>query len=270
MEIHEGVIMMIRQIILVMVCLTLLTQHAAGTTGAKSQSGSPIEVTFNTEDGIKIWADIYLTPKGKEAPLIMLFHQGGGDARGEYAPIVPRLLQQGFNVIAIDQRKGGDRFDMANRTVANLKGQEFSYCDAYKDLEATLRYVKKEGFTGKRLAWGSSYSATLAIRLGSDYPNDLAGVLAFSPAGSGPMESCKPDPYILKLKLPALVLRPASEMETESAKQQLSLFQKNGQQTYIANNGVHGSSMLSRGRVNGDVEEHWKRVLLFIKQALAQ
>lgn len=262
--------MLIRQIIFSEIfCLALVMTHAGGITVAQSLSNSPKEVTFYTEDGIKIWADIYLTPKGKKAPLILLFHQGGGDARGEYAPIIPRLLQQGYNVIAIDQRKGGNLFESANRTVENLKSQEFSYCDAYEDMEATLRYVKRVGFTGKRVAWGSSYSASLAIRLGSDYPNDLAGVLAFSPAGSGPMESCKPDPYVRKLKLPVLVLRPASEMETENAKGQFSLFQQYRQQTYIAKNGVHGSSMLSAARVNGDVEEHWNKVLDFIKQTLA-
>jgi pimeloyl-ACP methyl ester carboxylesterase len=217
-----------------------------------------------------IWADIYLTSTGKQAPLIMLFHQASSDARGEYKPIVPRLLQQGFNVIAIDQRSGGNRFGGINRTVGNLKGKEYSYCDVYKDLEATLRYVKKEGFTGKRLAWGSSYSAALVIRLGSEYPDDLVGVLAFSPAGSGPMESCKPDPYLAKLKVPVLALRPASEMQLESVKRQVSLFQEYGQQTYVANNGIHGSSMLVPSRVNGDVEEHWKRVLGFIKQTLAR
>jgi alpha-beta hydrolase superfamily lysophospholipase len=262
--------MITRRAIFGLVCLALTIQLASGIATAQSRGDSPREVTLTTEDGIKIWGDIYLTPKGKKVPLIMLFHQGGGDARGEYAPIVPRLLRQGFNVIAIDLRKGGNRFESANRTVENLKGQEFSYCDAYKDLEATLRYVKKEKFTGKRLAWGSSYSASLAIRLGSEYPDDLAGVLAFSPAGSGPMEACKPDPYVPELKLPLLVLRPASEMETESAKQQFSLFQKYGQQTYIAKNGVHGSSMLSSARVNADVEGNWERVLGFIKRALAQ
>jgi alpha-beta hydrolase superfamily lysophospholipase len=256
--------------ILGMVCLALAIHCAAVVTPAQTPGRGPKEITLTTEDGIRIWADVYSAPEGKKAPLIMLFHQGGGDARGEYGPIVPRLLQQGFNIIAIDLRKGGTRFESANRTVENLKGQEFSFCDAYKDLEATLRYVKKEGFTGKRLAWGSSYSASLAIRLGSDYSNDLAGVLAFSPAGSGPMESCKPDSYIPNLKLPLLALRPASEMEIESARQQFALFQKYGKQTYIAKNGVHGSSMLSATRVNGDVEEHWGKVLGFIKQTLAR
>jgi alpha-beta hydrolase superfamily lysophospholipase len=261
--------MTIRQAFLGAACLMILI-HCGRLTLAQSQKVNPKEVTFKTEDGVRLYADIYRSSDGKKAPLVLLFHQGGGDARGEYSPLVPRLLEQGFNVMAIDQRSGGNRFGKTNRTVAGLKGKEFSYCEAYKDLEATLRYVKQKGFTGKRLAWGSSYSATLVIRLGSDQPADLAGILAFSPAGGKPMEGCKADPYIPELKLPALILHPAAEMQVEFIRHQFSLFQKYGHQTYIAENGVHGSSMLSSSRVNGDVEEHWKRVLDFIKQTLAR
>jgi pimeloyl-ACP methyl ester carboxylesterase len=258
------------------ICLFLLIfsflRPAAGLTPSRLKIVSPArEVNFQTEDGIKVYADIYESAKGKKGPLILLFHQGGGDARGEYGPyIAPRLVESGFNVMAVDQRLGGNYFQGTNRTVAGVKGKEYRFCDAYPDLKAALRYAVKNGFTGKRLVWGSSYSATLALRLAGEFPKDVAGVLAFSPAGGEPMNGCQPADFVSALKVPVLALRPASEMERETAKQQFLLFEQHNFLTYIAADGVHGSSMLDPQRVTAKtgIEKSWGRVLDFINQAL--
>ena len=51
------------------------------------------EIRFYTPDSIKIFGDLYeLDKKGKT---ILLFHQGGSNARGEYAPIIPKLIEKG-------------------------------------------------------------------------------------------------------------------------------------------------------------------------------
>jgi hypothetical protein len=198
----------------------------------------------------------------------LLFHQGDANGRGEYGGyIAPRLVKKGFNVISVDQRQGGDLFGQTNRTVAGLKDKEYHYCEAYPDLKATLQYAKERGFNGKRFAWGSSYSATLVLRLASEYSKDLSGVLAFSPAGGEPMRECQPVNYAPAVKVPVLVMRPASEMNREITRQQLQVFEKYKFQTYIAANGVHGSSMLHPERVVGTVEGHWKRVFAFLESA---
>jgi len=233
-----------------------------------SEHPAPTEVKIKARDGVMIYADVYLSVKGKTAPLIMLFHQAGGDARGEYAPHIPRLLDEGYNVIATDQRSGGDRFDRTNRTVAALGEKQYSYCDTYQDLETALQYAIENGFTGKRFAWGSSYSAALVIKLGAEHPKELYGILSFSPASGEAMDDCKPEPFVPKVRLPTLIMRPGSEMTRESSKEQFILFQKHGFQTYVAENGVHGSSMLNPSRVQGDVERHWKVVLDFIRKNL--
>lgn len=227
---------------------------------------APQEVTFKSKDGLKLFADIYESPKGKNAPFIMLFHQGGGDVRGEYSTIVPKLLESGYNVFATDTRQGGDRFG-TNRTMSGVK-KEFTYCDAYQDLESALEYAKEQGFTGKKIVWGSSFSATLVLKLGENYPEDLAGVLAFSPASGPPMGECQPVEYAENLKLPTLILRPRTEMQSERSQNQFAEFKRQGHQTYIAENGVHGSSMLVESRIKGSAEEHWNIVLKFIKKTL--
>ncbi|MCP4203942.1 MAG: alpha/beta fold hydrolase [bacterium] len=227
------------------------------------------EVTWTAADGMTLYGNVYSVEAGKAAPLVLLFHQAGGDARGEYANIIPRLLEAGYNVFAIDQRSGGSRFDGVNRTVAALDGRDYGYCDTYPDLEAALDQAKKLGFTGPRVAWGSSYSAALVLRLGAEHAQDLAGVLAFSPASGGPMASCKAEPFIPKLTLPALALRPASEMERDSVRQQFRLFEEHGIQTFVALNGVHGSSMLDADRVGDDVTPTWNVVMEFLAEAVS-
>lgn len=225
---------------------------------------TPQEVTFGASDGVVLYADLHLAEAGKAAPLLLLFHQGGGNARAEYGPMMPRLVGQGYSVLAVDQRSGGDALGGVNRTVAAMAEAEYSYCDAYLDLEAALGYADREGFAGPIIAWGSSYSASLAIRLGAEHEDDLAGVLAFSPASGGPMGACRPDPYLEGLSLPLLVLRPASEMEIESVQRQFALIERHGHRTYVAEYGTHGSSMLNPVRFEGSAEDNWRAVLAFL------
>ncbi len=68
------------------------------------------------------------------------------------------------------------------------------------------------------------------------------------------------------MKISALALRPRREMKTGEA--QFAGFRKHGIQTYVSENGVHGSSMLVESRVKGDVEPHRKVVIEFIKSDL--
>ena len=253
--------------ILTILIFSLTTVSAQKTDARKTdQPLNAKEVSFKSKDGVTLFADIYKSSKGKKAPMIMLFHQGGGDARGEYRPLIPRLTKEGYNIIAVDLRTGGNRFGSENRTVAKLGDTKYGYCDAFPDLVATLEYVKRKGFKGKRIAWGSSFSAALVFQLATKHEKDLSGILAFSPASGGPMAPCKPSLYVEDLKIPALALRPESEMKREGSQNQFKLFNENKIQTYVSNNGVHGSSMLNSKRVKGNVDPHWETVLDFIKK----
>jgi alpha-beta hydrolase superfamily lysophospholipase len=232
---------------------------------ATAQASDPEEVMFQAADGVNVHADLHATGD-KSAPIVLLFHQAGSNARAEYDPIVPRLLESGYNVLAIDQRSGGTRLGGVNRTASAFDGGSPSYCDAYPDLEAALAFVIANGFEGPRVVWGSSYSAALVIRLAAEHPDDVNAVLAFSPASGDPMGACKPGPFLENLRTPILALRPASEMENPRVRAQLETFQELGHATYVAENGVHGSSMLNPERVEGGVEETWTAVEQFLAQ----
>ena len=227
------------------------------------------EFSFQAADGVTVHGDIYqaeATPP--TAPLILLFHQAGGDARGEYGPLVERLVDQGYIAMAIDQRNGGDRFGGINRTMAGLDGAEFGYCEVYPDLEAALAYAIALGYTGKRAVWGSSYSAALVFKLGAEHADQVDAVLGFSPASGERLAACRPEAYSEKLTMPVLALRPISEMKNPSVQEQLAKFKAQGHQTFVADPGVHGSSMLNAERVGAATEKTWQVVLEFLRESL--
>jgi pimeloyl-ACP methyl ester carboxylesterase len=244
-------------------CLLLV----AALPGAASPAGE--EVSFQAADGVRVYADLFLGPKGVDGPLILLFHQAGGDGRGEYGPIVPRLLEDGYSALVVDQRNGGDRFGGVNRTLAGLEGDEPGYCAAYPDLVAALDFAQARGFHGPIVAWGSSYSAALVLRLAADKGSHLAAVLAFSPAAGPAMGECSADAFADAVDIPVLALRPAREMSDANARQGLERLARAGAQTEVVEHAVHGSSMLVAERVKGDVEGTWKIVLDFLHEHAA-
>ena len=206
--------------------------------------------------------------KGKD--VILLFHQGGSNARGEYRTIIPELLKTNVNILAIDQRVGGQIYGNYNRTIANIPSNSFNnnygYCDAYNNLEGALDFIIEKGFIGKKIIWGSSYSASLVMKLAGERPKDISGVLSFSPAAGKVMEGCNPEDFMESVTMPMLILKPPNEMESDRSKAQFELAKQYNHQTYAAEFGVHGSSMLVESRVGNDVSKNWEVVLNFIKQ----
>jgi pimeloyl-ACP methyl ester carboxylesterase len=226
------------------------------------------QTTFQSADSLTIVSDEYSV--NKEAPILLLFHQGGSNVQGEYSSIIPRLTNRGYNVLAVDLRTGGQYYGEYNRTVAGRSDYGFTanydYCGAYPDLEAALAYVQESSFTGPVILWGSSFSASLVVQLATNHAKDVAGVLAFSPASGNAMEGCKPEPFMDDLPMPLLLLRPASELENESALRQFATADSLGHQTFVASPGVHGASMLVKERAGGEVTATWERVWAFLDE----
>ncbi|MCH8273442.1 MAG: alpha/beta hydrolase [Armatimonadetes bacterium] len=218
------------------------------------------EITFKAADGATVYADLFEAEGGKEAPVILLFHQAGSNA-GEYATIAPRLVKMGFNCLAVDLRSGGKGWGRQNRTVEAL-GRSEEYMDAYQDMQAALSYAKDEGYTGGVLIWGSSYSASLAIRLGGDRADDVAAVLAFSPGeyfGSG-------DPvrkWASSVAAPIFVTSGGGG-EVDVAREILNAASPGQRTHHIPKKGVHGSSTLRSDKNSDGAEENWAAVERFL------
>jgi len=225
-------------------------------------ASEPSAWTSRTDDGVVLHGDDY--HQENATATILLFHQGGSNARAEYAPIIPRLLQRGFRVLAIDQRMGGQMYGSYNRTVADFPSSR-SYCDAQQDLATAVDRIRADRPGEPIILWGSSYSAALAVRVAAANPEQIAGVLAFSPASGGPMAECRADEKFAELQVPLLLLRPVSEVERPGVAEQLELAREHGHATYVADPGTHGSSLLLASRAGGDTQAHWDRIWAFLE-----
>jgi dienelactone hydrolase len=240
----------------------------AGTARAQTRE-VPVEVRFPVRDSLTVVADVHRGTAGPGSPTILLFHQGGGSARGEYRAITPRLLGEGYNVVAADVRGGGERFGSPNRAGPAPEG--FDYCDALPEVEAVVNLARAQGFTGPLVLWGSSYTASLVLQVGARRSADVRAVLAFSPASGEPMRRCEPARYVgwlTRAGVPVLVLRPRAEIEDSSRAAALEAMRRDGAVTFVAERAAHGSSMLDAERSAGATEPQWTAVLRFLRRAL--
>jgi len=139
-------------------------------------------ITFRSEDNLLITADSYAPHTAASTPVIVLFHQAGS-SRGEYDDIAPMLNILGFNCIAVDLRSGEYSRGKDNETavLASKAGLATSYIDALPDIIAALQYAHRHYPGSRVIAWGSSYSASLVLKVAGDHPELVDGVLAFSP-----------------------------------------------------------------------------------------
>ena len=144
--------MKISSTILIGFILFLCSFQEARQKDSSNESYNVKEISFYTPDSIKIFGDLYEIDK--KGSTILLFHQGGSNARGEYSPIIPKLIEEGFNILAIDQRVGGQYYGNYNRTLANIPtnhfGDGYGYCDAYNNLESALDYMIGSGIFWKK------------------------------------------------------------------------------------------------------------------------
>ncbi|MGY8687411.1 MAG: hypothetical protein ACKVHP_06705, partial [Verrucomicrobiales bacterium] len=97
-----------------------ITRIAAALAMISSASAQFEIVSFDSQDGLEVTADLFMAHENPETPFILLFHQAGF-SRGEYREIAPRLNQLGFNCMAIDQRSGNAANGVTNETAQRAK-----------------------------------------------------------------------------------------------------------------------------------------------------
>lgn len=138
-------------------------------------------VVFKAQDKVPITADLY-APNAATSPMIILFHQAKY-SRGEFLDIAPKLNEMGFNCLAVDLRSGDACNGVRNETHAYADSIHLKtrYTDAYNDMRMAVSYARSKYPSAKIILLGSSYSASLSLKLAADFPKGLSAVAAFSP-----------------------------------------------------------------------------------------
>lgn len=219
-------------------------------------------ISFNSLDGIEITADLYEI-ENKEAPLILLFHQASY-SRGEYLKIAPVLNNMGFRCLAIDQRSGNAINGVENETFkrAAAKNKGTQYADAAIDLEAALKYAKENLSANKIIVWGSSYSSSLVFYLASKYPEEVKGILSFSPGEYFLLNGKTVRLYAAKVKCPVFVT--SAKNEKGAWKDIYEAIPGDKRFFLPEHQGLHGSKALwptSKGS-----QDYWQAVEAYLSQ----
>ena len=114
------------------------------------------------------------------------------------------------------------------------------------------------------IVWGSSYTGSLVFRLAAENRGKVSGVLAFSPAAGGPMLSCRARQWAGDIRVPAIVFKPASEMERESSHDQRRALEAADVAFRVIDDGIHGSSMLVDARTGHDMSAAREEVIAWL------
>jgi len=204
-------------------------------------------VTFPSVDGLTLTADVSLVAE-KDAPFMVLCHQAGW-SRGEYSETAKWFNGLGFHTLALDQRSGGEVNGVVNQTAerAKAKGLGTNYLDAKQDIEAALAYVRDTYSPATLVLIGSSYSASLVLRIAGEGTYPLAAVLAFSPG-----EYFQDQPNYVSAKaaeIQALVFITSAAKERDQWAGIAQAIPKDQVNTFVPNEkGEHGSRALWEGK----------------------
>ena len=218
------------------------------------------KVSFQAEDGLQVTADLYqVNPK---RPYVILLHQAGY-SRGEYKNTARKIVKFGYNCLAVDLRSGGEVNYIQNHTalVAVQKGYSTDYLSSLKDIEASIKWVKKRNEKPVVL-FGSSFSASLSLLLAKDNP-DIDAVIAFSPG-----EFFEPEinikAEIKDLKKPVFVA--ASKREEPYIKEMFRFVPSTNKTIFAPEKGPgeHGSKSLWNS--NPTSKEYWLALTMFFSK----
>ncbi|HVP10260.1 MAG TPA: alpha/beta fold hydrolase [Phycisphaerae bacterium] len=152
----------------------------------EARSGGEKQVVkFETSDGVKIAADYY-TPAvkpGEKAPVAILIHMYPAD-RTSWEPLVPKLSDAGFAVLAYDIRGNGGSTEPADKNLQKMyKDQDPSlFKEAWKDTEAAKKWLssKPECDVNKIAMIGASIGCSISLDYGSRDPA-VKAIVCLSP-----------------------------------------------------------------------------------------
>lgn len=218
------------------------------------------KVGFYGPDSLYITADLYL--KDYSYPFILLFHQAES-SRGEYREIARKLLNLGYNCLAVDLRSGDTMNFVRNETAldAQQKHLPTRFIDALSDVKAAINYIGEKS-SKPLVLFGSSYSASLCLLEAKNNPK-VKAVVAFSPG-----EYFRPE-ITMRDKLEDFdkpVFVATSKLENEYVVKMMEPVPDDLKTIYTPpkSKGTHGAKALWSS--NKDNDAYWLELLLFFKK----
>ncbi len=217
-------------------------------------------VRFYSSDSLPITAYIY--ENDPSFPYMILLHQGGY-SKGEYIETAPRLMNLGYNCLAVDLRSGEQVNSIPNETAREAKKRNLptNYLDAKKDIEAAIDYAYNLSKKPVVLV-GSSYSASLALYLAKNNQK-VKAVVAFSP-GEYFGNDLKIQSHLLNFDKPVLIA--CSQREYPYVVELTKNIHNNLKTIFKPQEGQgeHGSKAL--WSTSPTSKEYWLSILMFFNK----
>lgn len=212
-------------------------------------SNSSSKVEFKTSDGYIIKGNLYkpsLKTKDAKKPVVLLLHMLGR-TKDTYNPLVPKLIENGYYVLAIDFRGHGESTSLVDGTKKSY--QSFSDSDWRKitnDIDAALVFLSSQGSSidiNKCAVVGASIGANSAIITAANHTDAIKVVVALSPGMD--FRSLQPGNYITKAKAPILLVAAKDDGYSADSVSQLNNMAKSLSTVEIYQSGGHGTNLFS-------------------------
>lgn len=215
-------------------------------------------VNLKAEDDLKVTADLYKIEE--RAPYIVLAHLSE-HSRGEYKNTAIKLNALGFNCLAVDTRTGHEALGVVNETAKEAKKRRLptDFLSSEQDIQAAINYAYQANNGRPILLLGSSFSASLALKIGIS-SSKVKAVMAFSPGEHfGDRLNLKSE--IAAFSKPLFVT--SSRKEAPEVSDLISDIKSTGKVQFIPEGeGMHGS--VSLWDYNPDHEEYWTALTVFL------
>ncbi|MBL4586732.1 MAG: hypothetical protein JKX84_06725 [Flavobacteriales bacterium] len=216
-------------------------------------------VKFPSKDGVTITADMY--EANPDYPWVVLFHKANS-SRGEFKYLAPKFNRLEVNCIAVDLRSGREANFIPNETyvLAKNTGLDTDYMAAEIDMRAAIEKAYIVAGFKPVIIFGSSYSASLAIKLGSEM-SQVKAVIAFSPGEYFGKELSVVD-AAKKLTKPVFIACGSDEKKYTDA---IANALRSSKRIYYApgKGGAHGAASLDK-ETEGQTE-YWIQMINFIQ-----
>ena len=142
--------------------------------------------------------------------------------------------------------------------VPGIASELAGYIAAYNDVDGALAWAQKQGYK-TILAWGSSYSSCLVLRLGSDNPHALKAVISYSP-GEYFDDKGVVAKWAAGVKVPVYAVSTVDERPAVD-----DILKGHVGQKMASADVIHGSSTLRSDKNPSGAESCWKDLEPFLK-----